>query len=59
MGVQLEDEESETLKNNTQRYKILYKRPKFVIKISCFNFKKQKIKYRSSLCTFVWGRKKI
>jgi len=33
MGVQLEDEEIGTLENNSQRYKHLYKRPEFLIKI--------------------------
>lgn len=56
MGVQLEDEEIGTLENNSQRYKHLYKRPEFLIKISCFNFEKYKIKYCFSLCTFIWGR---
>jgi len=59
MGVQLEDKESEILENNTQRYKILYKRPEILIKISCFNFEKRKIKYCFLLCTFVERRKKI
>jgi hypothetical protein len=58
MGVQLEDEESETFENNTQGYKILYKRSEFLIKISCFNFEKQKIKYCFSLCTFIWGKER-
>jgi hypothetical protein len=55
MGVQLEDEESGTLENNTQRYKHLYKRTELLIKISCFNFEKHKIKYCFSLCNFIWG----